>query len=48
MAASEDHYVDRRLVSNIVVSYFHGQKAGTDEVLKLLCSILDMSTEQLA
>ena len=45
-ASSEDHLVDRRLLTNIVVSYFDGQKAGTDEVLKLLCSILDMSPEQ--
>jgi hypothetical protein len=27
VAASEEHYIDRRLVANILVSYFHGQKA---------------------
>ena len=33
-------------VSNILISYFSGNKAGSDEVLKLVCSILAMEEEQ--
>lgn len=47
-AAAEEFYVDRRLLGNVVVSYFEGGKAGSDEVLMLLCSILGMSDEQKA
>jgi hypothetical protein len=32
-AAAEAHYVDRRLVGNMLLSYFDGPKAGSDEVL---------------
>lgn len=32
----------------MVVSYFDGMKAGSDEVLMLLCSILGMSDESKA
>uniref|UniRef100_A0A7S0HYR7 GRIP-related Arf-binding domain-containing protein n=1 Tax=Hanusia phi TaxID=3032 RepID=A0A7S0HYR7_9CRYP len=46
-AASEDFYIDRRLVSNVLISYFDGNKAGSDEVLKLLCSILGMDKDRM-
>jgi hypothetical protein len=31
-AAAEAHYVDRRLVGNMLQSYFDGPKAGSEEV----------------
>ena len=31
-AAAEAHYMDRRLAGNVVLSFFDGPKAGSDEV----------------
>jgi hypothetical protein len=33
-AAAEAFYVDRRLVANVLQSYFDGPKSGSDEVLQ--------------
>jgi hypothetical protein len=45
-AAAEAHYVDRRLVGNMLQSYFDGPKAGSDEVLSPYLSKLDSSIHQ--